>query len=111
MLAEELWPVAEVEQEARLEDDPWLDRLANINSTNLEFIGGYVRVASSVLLTNVLEMSVERQKQHHLKRLAGVMRKLGWEGPQLVKFKDGRTVRGYQRREREEDDEIGPPPW
>jgi hypothetical protein len=32
-----------------------------------------------------------------MKRLSGVMRKLGWKGPSLIKMNDGAVVRGYQR--------------
>jgi hypothetical protein len=56
-----------------------------------------VRVASSDLLEFSLGLEPNRQQQFHAKRLAAVMRKLGWRGPALVKMEDGRTVRGYQR--------------
>ena len=111
LLDESLWPAATAEQEARLEDDPWFDPLSNLSSAHTEFIGGFERVKSTVLLTQALEFPIERQQQFHLKRLAGLMRKLGWEGPQLLKFKDGNTVRGYQRKAPETKNKPKPSPY
>jgi len=97
VLPEELWPVAEIEQEARLEDGPWLDILSNLHPSSLDQVAGMARVASSYLLEFPLGLEPSRQQQFHTKRLAAVMRKLGWQGPSLNKMKDGSTVRGYQR--------------
>lgn len=97
VLPEELWPVAEIEQEARLEDDPWLDILSDLHPSNLDQVAGMVRVASSHLLEFPLGLEPNRQQQFHAKRLAAVMRQLGWHGPALNKMADGSTVRGYQR--------------
>jgi hypothetical protein len=56
-----------------------------------------VRVSSTRLLEIELCLGRDRQLQFHSKRLAGVMRKLGWEGPSAIKMRDGSAVRGYQR--------------
>lgn len=91
-LPEELWASAATEQEERLEDDPWLEKLAEVNGTAA---GATVRVATSYLLTGVLGLDVERQHSGHAKRVTGLMKTLGWEP---VKYKmHGKTVRGFMR--------------
>jgi predicted P-loop ATPase len=92
-----LWSIAAQEQEARLEDDPWLDLLTDLRG---EEVNGYERISSKAILTHTLEISSERQQQFHTKRLAQVMRKLGWEGPTPMKMSSGKTERGYQREAR-----------
>jgi len=97
VLAEELWPLAQTEQEARLEDDPWTDILSDLHPKDLNQVGGTVRISSTQLLELNLGIARDRQQQFHAKRLAAVMRKLGWKGPTLIKMEEGSTVRGYQR--------------
>jgi predicted P-loop ATPase len=97
VLPEELWPAAQIEQDARVEDDPWTDILSKLHPSNLDQVANMVRVASTRLLEVELGLDRDRQQQFHLKRLAGVMRKVGWEGPSAIKMRDGSTVRGYQR--------------
>lgn len=97
VLAQSLWPAAQSEQQARLEDDPWTDILSNLHPSNLDQVAGMVRVPSSFLLEFPLMLEPNRQQQFHAKRLATVMRQLGWQGPALIKIGDGSTVRGYQR--------------
>jgi len=97
VLTQSLWPAAQTEQQARLEDDPWTDILSDLHPSDLNQVAGMVRVASSHLLEFSLGLEPNRQQQFHAKRLAAVMRKLGWQGPALVKMEDGSTVRGYQR--------------
>lgn len=92
MLPQELWTVAAAEQENRLEDDPWQERLVTIRG---KAVGEEVRAYTTELLGEVLGISVERQHSGHSKRLAALMRELGWEPG---KFKvDGRTMRGFYR--------------
>jgi predicted P-loop ATPase len=90
VLPQELWVAAAVEQDERLEDDPWLEPLAAVRG---RAFGDEVRVFTSDLLGEVLRIEVERQHNGHTKRLAGLMKSLGWE---LGKFKvAGKTVRGF----------------
>jgi predicted P-loop ATPase len=106
ILPEELWPAAQVEQEARLEDDPWLELLSTVRG---QPTGRLERVMTMDLLLK-LEISPERQQQYHLKRIAAVMRKLGWEGPNKFKM-GGRVVRGYERaHDGRQDKMIDPSP-
>ncbi|WP_424360784.1 VapE domain-containing protein [Methylocystis parvus] len=78
ILPEELWLVAAAEQEARLEEDPWQEKLADIPSTYLHASGEFVRVSTFTLINDILKIPTEKQHQQHAKRLAGIMRKLGW---------------------------------
>jgi hypothetical protein len=108
ILAEEMWPLAQAEQEARLEDDPWLDSLAKIGPDKCELVAGYLRIPSQTILESVLSIPTERQQQYHPKRLAGLMRKLGWEGPRPLKMKDGSVLRAYQRLAEPDEAESAP---
>jgi predicted P-loop ATPase len=89
VLAEDLWPFAQVEQDSRLVDDPWLDALSNVGLTSANVVGDFARVSTADLLTVHLEIPQERQNQFQTKRFAAVMRKLGWQGPIPLKLSDG----------------------
>ncbi|MBA1154930.1 VapE domain-containing protein [Microvirga mediterraneensis] len=91
-LPEELWEVAAVEQAARLEDDPWLEKLAGERGVAH---GDMVRIVTHKLLEETLHIPPERQTQAHTKRLAVLMRQLGWE-PKKFNLA-GQTIRGYER--------------
>lgn len=97
-LPEELWPSAAAEQEARVEIDPWLDRLSNLErlTLNIERADGELRAASSDILGDVLDIPASQQHQKHTKRLAAVMKNLGWDGPVSIRIK-GKVTRGYRR--------------
>jgi hypothetical protein len=92
VLPPELWAAAAVEQEGRLEDDPWLERLTIVRG---RATGDEVRAYTAELLSELLGIPLERQHNGHAKRLAALMRELGWEPG---KFKvAGKTVRGFHR--------------
>ncbi|MGK8641114.1 VapE domain-containing protein [Brucella anthropi] len=92
VLPQELWAIAAAEQEERLEDDPWLEKLVAVNGTAA---GEQVRISTAELLTDVLSIPFERQHNGHMKRLSALMRELGWE---QTKFKIGpKTMRGFCR--------------
>ncbi|MBZ0161662.1 MAG: hypothetical protein K8H74_03005 [Notoacmeibacter sp.] len=92
VLPQGLWEAAAVEQDERIEDDPWLEKLASVQG---KAVGDEVRVYTGDLLADVLNIPVERQHNGHTKRLAGLMRNLDWEPG---KFKvAGKTVRGFHR--------------
>ncbi|MCH4548065.1 hypothetical protein MK632_20210 [Rhizobium changzhiense] len=97
VLPAKLWAAAAVEQEDRLEDDPWLEKLAAVNG---KAFGDETRVYTADLLETVLSIPPERQHQGHGKRIAGLMRTFGWEPG---KFKiEGKTLRGFHRPKLEE---------
>ncbi|WP_457663743.1 VapE domain-containing protein [Sinorhizobium medicae] len=100
-LPEQLWEAAAVEQAERLEEDPWLEKLASLRG---KAYGDLVRLETHEILTSTLGIPVERQNQSHSKRLATLMRKLGWEHakfrvsqPLAGDASAGRVVRGYER--------------
>ena len=104
VLPQELWAVAAAEQDERLEDDPWLEPLSEVQG---KAFGDEVRVSTSHLLGDVLKIEVERQHNGHTKRLAGLMRSLGWEPG---KFKvAGKTQRGFCRPKPEDHADDKPP--
>lgn len=94
VLRETLWDAAGQQQNLRMEDEPWLDILREVKG---EKIGGEYRVSSKDLLTTVIGIPKEYQLSHMNKRIASLMRKLGWKGPTLLRFADGSTGRGYSR--------------
>lgn len=105
-LPPELWEAAAVEQAERLEEDPWLEVLAKVNG---KAAGEVVRVETHELLRRVLGLDLERQHQGQTKRVATLMRKLGWAP---TKFRAGNTtLRGYERPKPEGhvDDDDGLP--
>ena len=92
VLPQELWADAAAEQEERLEDDPWQEKLAALNG---KAFGEEARVSTAEILEKVLGIVTESQHQGQGKRVAALMRSLGWESG---KFKvDGKTVRGFTR--------------
>ena len=112
VIPEALWPEAAAQQAMRLETDPWEDRLRDLivddepGGINANYVDGSQtdvdgnpewRVSTSDLLTRVLEIPPTRQYPNHTKRLAGLMRTLGWrkrETPMRIKKK---VCNGYSR--------------
>ena len=99
VIPQQLWPDVAAQQEARMELDPWEDtiarelarliRLANAREGSFVIEGSFAgaadgngdpewRVSTDYLLTNVLSLPKERQNNNQTKRLAGIMRGLGW---------------------------------
>jgi hypothetical protein len=94
-----LWDDARAAQDARLEHDPWLDRLAGLQGTIMTCNDGCSeeeRISGDEILSTNLAIPAEHQTNIVSKRLGIVMRKLGWEGPASIRF--GSVVkRGYRR--------------
>src|SRR5262249_14527749 len=61
---------------------------------------GQWRVSSDFLLVEVLELPKQRQSNNHTKRLAKVMRSLGWELNKEPMRIGGRVMRGYYKSEK-----------
>jgi hypothetical protein len=93
IIPEALWPDAADQQSARMELDPWEDvlacRLAGSMQSGKKIDGSFMlaadnagnpewRVATDFLLTDILGLPKERQFHNHTKRLARIMRALGW---------------------------------
>jgi predicted P-loop ATPase len=112
VIPEELWPDVAKEQKAREELDPWEDTLApelakliRIGRIEGSFSSGVDkrgdpewRVSSEYLLSDVLGLSKERQNIQHTKRLAAVMRSLGWTRSETTMRIGKRSCRGYTRK-------------
>jgi predicted P-loop ATPase len=96
MLKREFWLVSKAEQEQRLVVDPWEDKLLNIPPARIQTTAdGTQRVPTSVLLGEILNIAVAQQTGAHSRRLAYVMRRLGWE---RSVWRDGdKTHRGWMR--------------
>jgi hypothetical protein len=93
VLPQELWALAAAEQEARVEDDPWTDILEDIGGKLHE---GRIKVRASDIFDR-LELPPDRRANVHFKRLAGLMRRLGWEGPTTLRFGSGIPGKGFSR--------------
>jgi len=92
-LPKELWAVAGAEQDKRLLADPWDDILADKHG---QVIDGEERVSSWALMRIHLEIGYDRMTDWQAKRLARVMRRLGWDGPKVI-WVEGRSQKGYTR--------------
>jgi hypothetical protein len=97
VLAKNLWARARVEQDQRLEHDPWDDILAGVKGeAHRDLDGDEERIASGDLLLGCLKIPPERATKEAERKLAQCMRRLGWEGPTKMRI-GGAAVRGYRR--------------
>ena len=104
-LPEELWATAASEQEARTQEDPWLDVLGKVTG---EEKGGFERVATETLFSEeFLGIPPSHRQSYHPKRIAIVMRKLGWDGPKKIRI-SGKAQRGYERPVGDQEATKGP---
>jgi predicted P-loop ATPase len=109
VISSDLWPSATVEQLARMEVDPWEDRIyqhlyerqrdfAEIEKCFQLTVGKNGeqewRVSISYLLSDVLHIPAERQHHNLANRLANVMRNLGWTRSEKVLRIAGAVCRG-----------------
>lgn len=95
----QLWGVAAVRQEERLIRDPWedvLEDLAPCAGGEVVEVRGELRASSDYLLRQKLGLDVGRVHIADSKRLSDVMHRLGWEGPDVLRF-GGKTKRGYRK--------------
>jgi predicted P-loop ATPase len=128
VISEHLWAEAATAQRARMEIDPWHDviaaRLGQFEGNAKRggsAVGGQFavaadhlgnpewRVSSDYLLTSVLEISKDRQTNNHTKRLAAVMRSLGWSLSEGT-IRIGKPCRGYTKAMPEQPIEATPEP-
>src|SRR5690606_7952118 len=103
-LPSNLWARAAEIQDERVEIDPWQTRLHDLTKPEYPIEGlprGMVvyadelRIFTSDVL-NWLGVVTDRQHVGHAKRLAPLMRKLGWEGPKVMRI-GSVTDRGYRK--------------
>jgi hypothetical protein len=99
ILPEGLWGEAKQLQDARQDVDPWDELLAHIKGkvdVRPDARGNEERITTRDLLEQHLAIKADRLTEQHPRRLAYVMRRLGWQGP-VVLWVDGKAVRGYRR--------------
>jgi hypothetical protein len=95
LLRRELWGAAGVEQQAREEQDPRDDVLTETAGTIEQ---DQERVFSRDLFEIVLGIHKSKLLDRDSKRLAKCMRRLGWKGPEVIRFGNKRTS-GYYREQ------------
>lgn len=94
-LEPELWKEAADLQAKRLEPDPWLDILETAEGTSE---GNEERIETSLLGSKLfLDVPPRDRNDFYSKRLANVMRSLGWEGPEPKRI-HGRPQRCFFRK-------------
>jgi hypothetical protein len=101
VLSEKLWGAAREKQESRREQDPWEDALAGVErSKHCQIDNNEHRIRSYDLIDMELKIPLNQQAGWLPKRVATVMRNLGWDGPKPIKFKiDGiaSVAKGYSK--------------
>jgi len=101
-LGAEHWSEAAAIQDMRLEADPWEDILRHIVPDTLNVHprvdgrGDEIRMTTADLFTRFLTLDPGRLTGAHAKRLAFIMRRLGWDGPKLIWIND-KPLRGYTK--------------
>ena len=106
VLPEGLWLAAAVEQAKRVAPDPWADVLSNVTGW---VSNGRELIATGYLLTEVLNLRSSENTNYVAKRLARVMRGLGWSGPDTQSFPHGRKAKGYWRPIDPQNDPVEEP--
>ena len=105
ILDQSLWEAAREQQNARMEEEPWLDILRNLSTekangngmsgkSDLTRVGDYYRISTRNLMEK-LGIEHANMMNWQSKRLAACMKTLGYEGPRDFKF-EGKVIKGYQ---------------
>ena len=113
VIPERLWGAAAIEQAARMEVDAWLepigDQLCKLEAKGANIEGSFsskdadkscapeFRVSTAYLLGDVLCIEESRRGQRESKRLADVMRTLGWRLAQHPIKVGKKTCRAYTK--------------
>jgi predicted P-loop ATPase len=108
VLPEHLWTDAKAERDKRTQHDPWADAIeqaihdvrngdedGSVSVAAYDVVDFEERVTSAFLMTEV-GIQIEKQDAGVARRVAGIMRELGWSGPQSVRVA-GRNCKGYTR--------------
>lgn len=106
-LPERLWKEAALLQDARREDDPWEEILTAIKGRDKSaegkpFLTGdgkfmELRVSTRDIYEIYLRLSTDKMTDIVSKRVGMIMRRLGWEGPKLIR-EGNEVIRGYTKR-------------
>ncbi|UXS41988.1 virulence protein E [Agrobacterium tumefaciens] len=98
-IPQHLWDAATERQSARVANDPWEDLLERGLTVHAKHAEGEYRIPYTDICEKVLGLIGAREaRKSDAKRVAICMRRLGWEGPKVVKWQ-GKPVRAYVRRE------------
>lgn len=97
VLDESFWSEAAALQDARRDHDPWDDALTGDLGFVFPTAQGYEwRAMTYEIMDGRLKLPADRQNDVSAKRVAFVMRRLGWDGPKT--FREGKsTCKGYTR--------------
>ena len=92
-LPADLWAAAGQAQAARMEEDPWIEKLAHLCG---DVISGEERIASAEVF-KALAIPTERQSTATAKRIGDCMLRLRWVKSEKPFKLNGKTKRGYIR--------------
>ena len=98
-LPEGLWGDARRLQDARQDVDPWDEMLSHVKGkidSRPDGRGKEERVTTRDLMEHFLRLSAREMTDQVPRRLAYVMRRLGWQGPDVL-WVEGKAMRGYRR--------------
>ena len=95
-LPNKLWGQAAEAQAERIQEDPWLDVLSKVRG---QVRDGIERVSIETLFGKCyLDIAPAQRQSFQPKRIAGLMRELGWSGPKKIRVQVGSNpVGGYER--------------
>lgn len=96
-LSRELWAEAAEQQEQRLVEEPWIAKLRDYVERNKK-----VRISSTELLEDALQLHCSRQSQVETKRLRQAMENLGWKYSRSIRI-GGTTTTGYEAPDAAQD--------
>lgn len=100
-LPEALWGAAKIEQDKRLERDPWDELLEHVKGHKVEIptsSGWEFRISSRELMEQHLRLNPDKINAVTGRRLLFSMRRLGWDGPKPLRH-EGVVYKGYTRNE------------
>ncbi|QIA23649.1 virulence-associated E family protein [Mesorhizobium sp. AA22] len=93
-IPESLWSLAAERQAERVAGDPWEELLVGRLDAAAQLAGGELRISTQAVFEQVLKIDLAEARNSATQRLADCMRRLGWEGPKLIRF-DAGPARGY----------------
>ncbi len=95
VLPEKLWGEATQLQDSRRDLDPWDEHLRGTLGKLTDDKTEY-RISTSEVLAGRLQLPIERQNEVTAKRVVFTMRRLGWDGPKVMRI-GSELCRGYSK--------------
>jgi predicted P-loop ATPase len=93
VLPEALWDVARTIQSSRAVEDPWADLIANHLAENPEI----TFVTTAEILRDAIEMDGNGMRNADSKRVAGILRRMGWRAIKPRVAGEANPKRGFER--------------